>query len=222
MVAEREPDPDHVRYLRALGIGPEQTVVPSGSSSTSLVDRLRADTRWMRELEGRGVLEPYFAGPRERALARELGIPMHGSTSDIAERVNHKAALGELLERARLPRIETRTVERDRALEVARAALDEGPVIVRADVGIAGLGVFLVHDAKDLATLDDQLAPYAPSDLFLVQRFLTTVSSPNIQFDLFDSSKEEGIECIGVSEQRLRGGIHHYGEHVALPRTQAR
>lgn len=212
VVAEREPDPTFLDWLATHGRGPGRVVVPAPGEG-GLVSRLAADERALAVLADHGGrLDPYASGPEERALAGRLGLTLHGCADDLAERINHKAVLGEWLARADLPDLPTRVVPRDGTAEAAAAALAEGPVIVRADVGIAGLGVWIVRGPDELTGLPAALGAYAADDLFLVQPLLPTRSSPNVQYDL----DELGPSLVGASEQRLADGIHHTGNGFPL------
>ncbi len=211
-VVEFAPDGAFLDYLAALGFGPGQVFVPRDGPG-GLVDRLLDDTDLISDLaSSEWTLEPYFSGAEERRLAERLGVGLHGSETDIAERVNHKARLVGLLEEAGLPGVQTMLVPRDEVVATTRALLVEGPAIVRADVGIGGTGVWALHSPDDLESLPGRMPQYVPSDLFLVQRLLTTRSSPNVQFDLVDGR----VEVVGATEQRLRDGIHHTGNTYPL------
>jgi pre ATP-grasp domain-containing protein/pheganomycin biosynthesis PGM1-like protein len=236
----RPVDPDYLRFLAGLGLGPrpEHIVVANGNghgAGRPLAERLLAEPallcRAARALGADEVtIEPYAATTDVMALAevmeRVAGIPvrMDGSPR-ITKYADQKHHMRVKAQELGIPVAEGEVVElaygggrRRRDLEPVRAAIERqlrnsARVIVRGASGASGSSTFLVgRGGDDTAGLLRRLALRADNRVYLVESMVEPTVSPNVQIHV--PADEGPLVCIGITDQRWSRGLTHVGNQL--------
>jgi hypothetical protein len=84
---------------------------------------------------------------------------------------------------------------------------ESGRVMIRANYASGGAGNF-VAEPTDRETLADWLAQMADADQFLVERFLPSLNSPNIQYWIEEDGTSRHVQ---TTDQRFEALISHSG-----------
>ena len=212
LVANGQPDKDHLAYLHSLGLGTQRVVVPQGSGPT-LGKKLLDDDATLEKLRefvaatGAADLHPYIADADAARIAEAAGATLFGCAPDITRQSNSKLHLRELAKRLGLPVAEGEVAPAEQLVGTATRLLEAyGRVIVKADQSCGGAAVWLVTSSDEIDRLPIDSGPGARRT-FLVERLYDIVASPNVQF----LATERGAVEIGMTDQVLAPGFRHHG-----------
>lgn len=233
-------DPDFLRFLAGLGLGPrpEHVVVAGGNGrgvGRPLAERLLGEpamlARAARALgTGEVTIEPYAATTDVMALAevmeRESGIPvrMDGSPriTRYADQKHHMRAraqeLGVPVADGEVAELAYAGGRRRRDLEPVRVAIERqlrrsGRVIVRGACGASGSSTFVVgRGGEDIGGVLRRLASRADNRVYLVEAMVEATVSPNVQIRIPSGSAP--VICTGITDQRWSRGLTHAGNQI--------
>ncbi|HEY7481121.1 MAG TPA: peptide ligase PGM1-related protein [Gemmatimonadales bacterium] len=237
----RPVEPDYLRFLAGLGLGPrpEHVIVANGNgrgAGRPLAERLLAEPsllcRAARSLDADEVtIEPYAATTDVMALAevmeRVSGVPvrMEGSPR-ITKYADQKHHIRFKAQELGIPVAEGEVVElaypggrRRRDLEPVRAAIERrlchsARVIVRGASGASGSSAFVVgRGGDDTAGLLRRLTSLRPDNrIYLVESMVEATVSPNVQIHV---PMDDGpLVCVGITDQRWSRGLIHVGNQM--------
>jgi hypothetical protein len=214
VVVDEEPDPEWIQFLSLIGIETGATVTPQEPGET-LAQRVLRDDNLVAKIAGtRGILEPYMGGDEIQALATILQLELNAPPSTLLDRVNLKSKLFDILSECELPVIQTLVKRRSCVHDAVRSLLnDSGPVMVRSDLSIGGLGVWKIENLSDLDIFSAELRASSENRLFIVQPLHDVTNSPNVQFDIQSSTPE----LIGVSAQHMTQSFAFGGNDFPSP-----
>jgi hypothetical protein len=237
----RQVDPEYLRFLAGLGLGPrpEHVIVADGNgrgAGRPLTERLLSEPRLLgraaRALGGDEVtIEPYAATADVMAVAevleREAGIAVRveGGSPRITSFADQKHNIRAKAEELGIPVAEGEVAEvcypggrRRRDLEPVRAAVERqlrraARVIVRGSSGASGSSTFVVgRGGEDTNSLLRRLADRADNRSYLVEAMVEATVSPNVQIRV--PSDGSPLVCTGITDQRWGRGLAHAGNQL--------
>jgi len=208
LILHQPPDPEYVALLRACGAGGTSHLIPSGSEGQCLAEDALMCSATLEFVRGwPGALEFYMVSDMDERLARQAGRPLPPYQAGVVSLFNDKVFFIRTLEDMGLPIIESYSGPSDAV--AFRLTKDPGwPVVVRSSRSVGGAGVWVAHTATQRHELKKRIEKRR-GEVFILQRWIDSVSSPNLQMYV----GEDSICVLGMSTQVFRDGIRHVGNY---------
>lgn len=220
VVLKRQPDPDHLGHLRALGWRRPRLLAPAHSDPAwDVTQDALADGELLgalAALRNRGaVLVAHGVSDRVERLSRASGLPLAAPAAAVCKRVNSKVYSRRLADRLGLRQPPGRCCEDldgwAAVLPWARQVLRSGRRIAVKDAfGVSGKGILQVAEESRLDQLDRMLTRRGErrGDRRLgvvVEEWVATSADLNYQFTL---SRDGTVRLDFVKEALTENGVH--------------
>ena len=208
LILNRAPDREYLALLRHSGAGGANHVIPAESQGQCLAEDAQncPDTlKFIRDWPG--AMEFYMVSDMDERLARQSNKPLPEHQAHVTALLNDKVFFTRTLEDLGLPMIETYVGPSDSV--AFRLEKDPGwPVVARSSRSVGGAAVWKAETATQRQALK-KIVERRRGEVFLLQKWVPSVSSPNLQIYVGSRS----ICVLGLSIQKFHDTTHHAGNY---------
>ena len=217
IIVDSTPDQAWLWFLSTIGIEIGTVLTPHTIEST-LHQSILSDQHLLERLsKNQCFLEPYMGGQEIQHLADTLNAALNAPSPTLLNQLNLKSNLHAILVQANLPTIETTTAPRDELhTKALQSFKDIGPLMVRADLSIGGLGVWKIKNQSDIQSLQNSINHSPTHRLFIIQPLLDIINSPNVQYTITDAEPK----FLGISDQHMTPSLAFGGNQYPSPHAQ--
>ena len=206
IILNRPPDEEYLSILNACGAGGHIHLTPESDGGTCLAEDLMTSTDSLDYIGNwQGQIETYMVSRFEEKLSAKTPRSIVNCSSSVTALLNDKVLFTRLVEDLGLPYIETFIGPPD-AVSAKVIRDTSGPIIVKRASSLGGFGVWVALDARQRQRLGKDIEKFR-SGMFLLQPYIKTACSPNLQYYL----GSDNICLLGQTIQNLRDGISHFG-----------
>jgi len=217
IIVDSPPDPAWLPFLSTIGIETGTILAPQSTKST-LSQSILSDQHLLERLsKNQWMIEPYMGSQEIQHLSSTLNTELNAPNPKLLNQLNLKSNLHAFLVQADLPTIQTTTAPRDEIHTKAFQSFNDlGPLMVRADLSIGGLGVWKIESQSDIQALQYSISQSPAHRLFIIQPLLDIISSPNVQYTITDAKPI----FLGISDQHMTPSLAFGGNDYPSPHAQ--
>ncbi len=188
-----------------------EVLYPGGSPGAYLAARVLDNANAYETLLGfarnrlNAIADVYMQDQITTDFFVAAGIPIYPyrkfpsqSVLNVVSRINTKSGFRDIAASLNIKTVPGTTVQGvSKAQEAARALLQKyGPLIIKIDRGSNGNGHLIINDEADLDDIPTLLDKFSePADRYTIEKMMTFVSLPSIEFEILESGPEKTYDC---------------------------
>jgi hypothetical protein len=209
IILNNYPDTDYLNYLRNIGIGTRNILIPSVTGDC-LSDRILKDQQLLNYLKNKNplILHSYISTSAEAKIAKLINANFNGAPSNLTNKINNKLHLLSILPKLSLPTLQYQTANSATVITTAKQMIKKYQQIVISGVqSYGGIAVWLINNSNDLIKFEKQIKECDNQEQFLITKKYQISNSPNIQYQIHSNQIEE----IGITDQILDEKLRYKG-----------